>query len=153
MKNLIWVLLALLLLTGTSYRESFDVEAEKEAIRDLVATTFEAEQQKDMSAVLNYFSEDAVVQLPNMTRIQGVEALKEFYYEFFKYLVSIEGESIEVNISEAGDMAWDYGWNRSVVNGPDGPVEDKGKYLGIYKKINDEWKCVAISSSSDKPME
>ncbi|MGM0408357.1 MAG: YybH family protein [Bacteroidota bacterium] len=151
MKNLIWSLLVLFLLAGTSYQESFDIEAEKKVIRDMVATAFKAEQQKDMNTLLNYYSEDVIVQLPNMPRIQGREALKKFYYEFFKILVSIEGGSIEVRISEDGDMAWDYGWNRSVVNGHDGPIEDKGKYLSIYKKINEEWKCVAISSSSDKP--
>jgi hypothetical protein len=45
-------------------------------------------------------------------------------------------------------MAWDYGWNRAVY---EGSIEDEGKYLAVWKKINGEWKSVAISFSSDKP--
>jgi ketosteroid isomerase-like protein len=128
-----------------------DVEAEKAAIQNLVREAFEAEQQKDIDAILNFFSENVVVQAPNMPQFEGIEALRNFYTEFFKVLVSIEGGSTKVEISEAGDMAWDYGWNRAAYEGPEGPFEDEGKYLEVWKKINGEWKVVAISFSSDKP--
>ena len=132
---------------------TIDIEAEKQAISDKIKTGFEVEQQKDVDALmeLGFFAEDVIVQGPNMPQIKGLEAIRNFYTEFFKILVSIEGGSTEIIISEAGDMAWDYGWNRSVYKGPDGPIEDEGKYLEVFKKINGEWRCVAISFSSDKP--
>lgn len=151
MKNLIGSLFALLLLAGTSCQESVDIEAEKQLIKDMVTAAFEAEQQKDLDAILSYFAEDVIGQLPNMPQVQGLEAMRDFYTEYFKILVSIEGWSTEITVSKSGDMAWDYGGSRSVINGPDGPIEDETKYLEVWKKIDGEWKVVAISASSDKP--
>ena len=153
MKNLFLTLSAIILLAITSCQESIDIESEKQAIRDMVKTAFEVENQKDVDAImeLGYFAEDVIAQGPNMPQINGLEAIRNFYTEFFKILDSIEGGSTEIIISEAGDMAWDYGWNRAVYKGPDGPIKDEGKYLEVWKKINGEWKVVAISFSSDKP--
>ena len=132
---------------------TIDIEAEKQAISDKIKTAFEVEKQKDVDVImgLGYFAEDVIAQCPNMPQLKGLEAMRNWYTEFFKILDSIEGGSTEIIISEAGDMALDYGWNRTVYKGPDGPIEDEGKYLEVFKKINGEWKCVAISFSSDKP--
>ena len=151
MKNLIWSLFALLLLAGISCKQSVKIEAEKQLIRDLVTTRVEAERQKDINAVLNIFGEDVILQISNRPQVQGLEALRNFFIEFFNVMVSVEEVSTEVSVSEAGDMAWDYGWYRVVINGPDGPIEEEGKYLEVWKKINAEWKCVAFNISSDEP--
>ena len=153
MKKYLWTLFTLVLIAGTSCQEKIDIEAEKQVIRDMINTAFEVENQKDVDAMmgLGYFAEDVIGQAPNMPQVKGLEAMRSFYTEFFKILVSIEGGSTEIIMSETGDMAWDYGWNRAVYKGPDGPIEDEGKYLEIFKKINGEWKCVAISFSSDTP--
>ncbi len=131
-----------------------DVEAEKQLIRDMLETAFEVEQQKDVDAImgLGFLAEDVIIQAPNMPQLEGLEAVRGFYTEFFKILVSIEGGPTDIIISETGDMAWDYGWNRAVYKGPDGPIEDVGKYLEVWKKINGEWKIVAVSFSSDRPV-
>jgi len=145
--------MAILLCFTFSCKKEVDVEAEKQVIRDMLKTVFEVEQQKDVDAImgLGFFAEDVVVQPPNMPQSKGLEAVRNFYTEFFKILVSSEGGLTEIIISEAGDMAWDYGWTRAVYEGPDGPIEDEGKYLEVWKKIDGEWKIVALSFSSDKP--
>jgi ketosteroid isomerase-like protein len=132
---------------------TIDIEAEKKAIRDLVKHAFEVENHKDVDEImdLGYFTEDTIGQGPNMPQIKGLEAFRNFYTEFFKILDSIEGGSSEIIISEAGDMACDIGWNRTVYKGPNGPIKDEGKYIQVMKKINGDWKCIAISFSSDKP--
>jgi uncharacterized protein (TIGR02246 family) len=132
-------------------KPAVDVEAEEQAIREIAQKAFEAERQKDINAVLSIYAENVVVQPPNMPQIEGVEALRNFYTEFLKILVSIEGSPTKVTISEAGDMAWNYTWNRAVYEGPEGRIEDEGKALSVWQKINGEWKIVAISYSSDKP--
>jgi ketosteroid isomerase-like protein len=86
-----------------------------------------------------------------MPQIKGLKALRNFYTGFFKTLETIDGGSTEIIMSESGDMACDYGWNRTVYKGPAGPIEDEGKYLQVMKKVDGQWKCVAISFSSDKP--
>jgi len=128
-----------------------DIEAEKQAIRELIQEWFEAENRKDLEATVRACADDIIAQLPNMPQAEGREAMRNFYTEFFKMLVSIEGGSTKVVVSAAGDMAYDFGWGQMVLEGPEGRIEDKTKYLAVWKKINGEWKCVAISSSSDKP--
>ncbi|MCY1720442.1 DUF4440 domain-containing protein [Prolixibacteraceae bacterium Z1-6] len=153
MKRIVFALLAFIVLAGNACHEKIDIEAEKQVIRDMIKTVFEVEQQKDVEAImeLGYYADDVIGQIPSIPEIQGLEAMKNFYTEYFKILVSIEGGSTKITVSQAGDMAWDFGWTRSVINGPDGPIEDEGKYLEVFEKINGEWKCVAISASSDKP--
>jgi ketosteroid isomerase-like protein len=133
---------------------TIDIDAEKKAIKELVKNAFEVEKHKDVDEImaLDYFTEDTVAHGPNMPQIKGLEALRNFYTEFFKILETIDGGSTEIIMSESGDMACDYGWNRTVYKGPDGSFEDEGKYLQVMKKINGKWKCVAISFSSDKPV-
>jgi ketosteroid isomerase-like protein len=126
-----------------------DVEAEKQAIREIVQKSFEAEQQKDIDASMSLYAENAIFQPPNAPQFEGLETLRNFLTDLFKILVSIEGGSTKVAISESGDMAWDYGWNRSVY---EGAIEEEWKYLAVWKKINGEWKIVAISYSSNKPL-
>ena len=132
---------------------TIDIDAEKKAIKELVKNAFEVEKHKDVDEImaLDYFTEDTVAQGPNMPQIKGLEALRNFYTEFFKILETIDGGSTEIIISESGDMACEYGWNRTVYKRPDGLFEDEGKYLQVLKKINNKWKCMAISFSSDKP--
>ncbi len=134
---------------------TIDIEAEKKTIKDMVKKVFEVENQKDIEAImdLDYFADDIVGFVPNMPILKGIEGTRNFYKEFFKILESIEGGSTEIHLSENGDMAWDYGWNRMVLKGPNGTIVDEGKYLEIFKKINGKWKCVAISASSDKPVQ
>ena len=152
--GVIGLVISCLILTVTCTRREavIDFEAEKQVIRETVKEGFEAEQRKDLDAIVNYFAENVIVQGPNMPQIKGRAALRDFYTEFFKVLISIEGGTTDIFISESGDMAWDYGWNREEYKGPDGPIQDEGKYLEIWKKINNEWKVVAISFSSDKPL-
>ena len=116
---------------------AIDIEAEKKVIRNLVKIAFEVENQKDVDAImdLGYFTEDSILQGPNMPQLKGLKAARNFYTEFFKILDSIKGGSIEIIMSEAGDLACDYGWNRTVYKGPDGPFEDEGNYLQVLKNI------------------
>ena len=153
MKNIIWSLFALLILTGTSCQESVDIEAEKQLIKDKSTAIIEAEQQKDLNATLSYYAEDVILQVSNTPQTQGLEALRNFLEGFFKVMVSIEGGLTEVTVSEAADMAWDNVWYRIVINGPDGPIEEEGKYLEVWEKINGEWKCLVISISIDETAE
>ena len=105
MKNIIWSLFALLILTGTSCQESVDIEAEKQLIKDKSTAIIEAEQQKDLNAALSYYAEDVILQVSNTPQTQGLEALRNFLEGFFKVMVSIEGGLTEVTVSEAADSA------------------------------------------------
>ena len=128
-----------------------DLKAEEDAIRQLNQRWFEAEQRKDLEATMSFIAVDAVMQVPNMPQLEGWEAIRNFYIDFFQVLISVTGGPKRIVVSAAGDLAYDIGTTRAVLEGPDGRVEDDGKYLVVWRRLNGEWKGVAFSFSSDKP--
>ena len=90
--------------------------------------------------------------MPNVPEIQGKKAAREFYNQFLPVLVSTKGGLRKIEVSSSGDMAFVSGYHLTTTKGPEGPIEDEGKFLGVYKKIDGAWKCVAVSISSDKPL-
>jgi ketosteroid isomerase-like protein len=130
-----------------------DIEAEKQVILQLDQQWIEAENRKDLEATMSNAAEGIICQPPNMPQFEGLAALRNFYTELFKILVSIEAGTTDVIVSKSGDMAWQYGWNRNVLEGPEGPIEGEWKYLGVWQKIDGKWKAVAISFSGNKPLQ
>jgi ketosteroid isomerase-like protein len=130
-----------------------DIEAEKQVILQLDQQWIEAENRKDLEATMSNAAEGIICQPPDMPQIEGLAALRNFYTELFKILVSIEAGTTNVIVSKSGDMAWQYGWNRNVLEGPEGPIEGEWKYLGVWQKIDGKWKAVAVSFSGNKPLQ
>ncbi len=130
-----------------------DIEAEKQVILQLDQQWIEAEKRKDLEATMSNAAEGIICQPPDMPQFEGLAALRNFYTEFFKILVSIEVGTTDVIVSKSGDMAWAYGWNRTVLEGPEGPIEGEGKYLGVWQKIEGKWKAVAVSVNDNKPLQ
>jgi len=128
-----------------------DIEAEKKAIKKLIDVTFKAENEHDEKTLLDFYADDVIAIGPNMPAFQGKDKMKELYKEMLPTIVSIEGRSKHIEVSQSGDMAWDWGSNEAVYKGPDGNFEDKGKYFCTYKKVDGKWKCAAISWSSSNP--
>ena len=128
-----------------------DIGAEEREIRDTVERWFEAETRKDVEATMGFMAEDVVLQAPNMAQIDGRKAATDFFRTFFDVLVSVDGSAAKVEVSEAGDFAYGLGPNRTVIAGPDGSMEERGKWLIVWKKVDGEWKAVAASSTSDGP--
>ncbi len=55
-------------------------------------------------------------------------------------------------LSSSGDLAYHHGTSTAALRGPDGQVDDPEKYLIVWKKVDGDWKAVAGSFSSDRPM-
>ena len=128
-----------------------DVEAEKKILVRLGQQWWAAWNRKDIDAEMELIAPDIVVQPANMPQFSGKDAYREFMEEYYKTLVSTSGESTRIEVSSSGDMAYDVGTMKVVVEGPEGRFEDDQKYLAVYKKIDGKWKCTALSASSDKP--
>jgi ketosteroid isomerase-like protein len=131
---------------------SVDLQAEEAAIRELSEKDLEAYNNKDIEAVMSHLAEDHVAHEPNRPPYIGRESQRASIEGFFKILVSENWEITKIEISASGDMAYVLGSYQMVVGGDDDPVEDEGKYLSVLKKINGEWKYVALSISSNKPL-
>jgi len=129
-----------------------NIDEEKKEIEQLYKAIIEAEDRKDMEGFLKFMSDDVLIQSPNVPEIQGKKEVREFARDALRARVSTKGGLRKIEVSSSGDMAFVSGYYLTTTKGPEGPIEDEGKFLGVYKKIDGEWKCVAVSFSSDKPL-
>jgi ketosteroid isomerase-like protein len=130
-----------------------DVAAETEAVRARSEGVVAAEAAFDVSATLAFWAEDAIVQGAGTPQIQGKSAIGELYGDYFEsgILKEFSGTTTHLEVSAAGDLAYEYGVNRFVMAGPEGDLLDMGKYLVVWKKIDGEWFIVALAFTSDAP--
>ena len=127
-----------------------DMEAELEAVRARSEGIVAAESAMDIEGSLAFWAPDGVALPPNAPPFVGHEALRALYAQFFNPSVKSFGSTTtHTEVSESGDMAWEYGINRMVLTSPDGDLLDLGKYLATWRKIDGEWFVAAVSFSSD----
>ena len=125
-----------------------ELEAEVRARSEAVVA---AEMAGDYETAVTFFAPDAIIQVANAPQIQGRDALLELYEAILGTTLEFEGTTTDIVPAASGDLAYEYGINRMVFETPDGPVEDMGKYLLIWRKIDGEWFVAAIAVSSDVP--
>jgi ketosteroid isomerase-like protein len=130
-----------------------DVTAETEAVRARSEQVVAAEAAFDVEAALTFWADDAVVQPAGAPQIQGKAALGDLYRQIFGsgMVKEFSGTTSHLEVSAAGDLAYEYGVNRMVLAGPEGDLLDMGKYLSIWKQIDGEWFIAALSFTSDAP--
>ena len=124
--------------------------SEEQQIRQSTQEWFDAENRKDLETIMQFVSEDIVLQVPGMPVIEGKEAMRTFMTTFLEALVSITGGPMTIDVSAGGDVAYHFGTSTAIINGPNGEFEDPEKYLFAWKKIDGKWKAVAAAFSSDK---
>lgn len=129
-----------------------DLAAEEQLIRQATQDWFDAENRKDLDAIMEFVADGFVMQVPGMPVIEGKEAMRSFMGTFLESLTSIAGGPMTIVVSRSGDTAYHFGTSTAVIEGPDGQFEDPEKYLFVWEKIDGEWKAVAGAFSSDLPM-
>ena len=130
-----------------------NVAAEDEAVQARGQEILAAEAEQDIDKALTFYAKDAIVQPAGAPQVQGNEAIAELYRQFFKDSQIKESSvtSSNVTVSKSGDLAYEYGRSQMVLAGPEGDLQDTGKYLTIWQKIEGEWFIAAGSFSSDAP--
>lgn len=129
-----------------------DTEAEKAAIAESNRKWLAAVEAKDIEACVSFYAPDAVEMQPGMPALVGREAIRE-WFEAWLPDTSVSNAFFpeRTEVAASGDVAYDRGTYRFTGSTPDGPIEDVGKYLVIWKKIDGDWKVVASTSNSDLP--
>jgi ketosteroid isomerase-like protein len=128
-----------------------DIEAVKAELRARSKAAVAAEMAFDWEKAVSFFAPDVIVQPANGPQIQGREAQLEAYRAFPK-MIEFEGTTTAIVPAASGDMAYEYGMNHFIFETPDGPLEDYGKYLSVWTKIDGEWFIAALSFSSNTPL-
>lgn len=129
-----------------------DLQAEEQAIRDADAAMLEAARGRDAAGFADAFAPDGRLMFPYAPTAEGQEDIQARSEDDFGtpgFEVEWTTESIE--IAESGDMAYSTGSYSVGMDTPDGPMEDEGKFLTVWEKVDGEWKVAADMIATDQP--
>jgi len=120
-----------------------DIEADKKILRELHVKML-VDHTTDVDEEMSYIADEAILIPPNNPPIAGSKVIREALKEMVKTEVVSMGNRTRgpdrIEIASSRDLAYDIGRFRIVNEGPEGPIEEKGYYVTLYKKIDDQWK-------------
>jgi uncharacterized protein (TIGR02246 family) len=139
--------------TGCGGEPTVDLQTEEETIRTLDRQWQAAVDAKDVQAAAAFFTSDAVLMPANGPMIVGREGIEAWFSEWLVLPeVSNTFTPDMIEIAASGDLAYDRGTYRFVMETREGRTEDVGKYVVVWKKIDGEWRAVLDISNSDLPL-
>jgi uncharacterized protein (TIGR02246 family) len=121
-----------------------------DAVRDRFLGAYNA---GDATALATCCSQDAVQLPPNEPAVRGREAIRARYqaqFDHFACQLAVTTEELKIT----GDLSFAWGFYGIKLTPTDGgsPVQDKGKYLAIFKRDEDDsWKFSCDMFNSDNP--
>ena len=123
-----------------------DTRAQDEtAIRDNAKAWAAAAQAKDAEKFVSFYTEDAVLMLPNMAPASGKAAVREAITNFMKDpAFALSFETTKVEVAKSGDLAYELGTYSatSTDQKTKKPVIEKGNGIVVWKKQGDgSWKA------------
>jgi len=128
-------------------------EADRAAIEAATEEALAINATRDHTAYVDhYYTADVVIMPPNGEVIRGRDAALAFNENFPAYE---DLQFIHVEMDGEGDLAYVYGIYTMVMAAAEGedPVEDRGKYLEIWKRQPDGgWKVALDIFNSDLPL-
>ena len=117
-----------------------DIEAEKNILTRIHREML-VDHTSNIDDVMKYVAEEAVLIPSNSPIIEGAKAIRELVKEMVKTkVISMSGGVTRLEIGKSGDLAYDIGHFRIVNQRPEGPIEEEGYFVTLYKKIDGQWK-------------
>lgn len=131
---------------------SVDKDAAEQTIRDIDARWVQAIAAGDADAIAALYADDAYMLVPNQVRIAGREGIKSTWADMLSANMALTFTPNRIEIADAGDMAYEVGTYNLAMDGPDGRVQDNGKYVVVWMSEEGEWHVVADIFNSDLPL-
>jgi len=131
-----------------------DVEADIQAIKDMVAEYEVAVNTSDVDRIVQLYADDAVEIRPNEPAFIGKEAIRGRKEQSYEILSDDFRENYEIkNVEVSGDLAFvHFMWSASVTLKASGEwINPKGNWIWILRKDpNVSWKAIySIFSDED----
>jgi ketosteroid isomerase-like protein len=147
------ILLAAVATACTTPAPTVDLAAESQAVRQRDMDFSKAASDGDMAAIDAFYTTDAMFMMDNEPSAVGAQAV----HGAFSQMLAMPGFGVSwvpdhVEVSQSGDMAVSTGHYTMQLQGPTGPMEDKGKYLTVWKKVDGTWLVSHDIANSDMPM-
>ena len=144
-----------IVLIGCTSTPKVDILAEAEAIRSLEDQWSAAIVARDLDKSLISIASDAVMMDSNVPIYTGLEAIRkatEVWFADTTLLFNTYTYGIDIiEVSSSGDLAYVRGHSQISYETPDGIKEVKSKWVDIWKKSDQGWKCILNIGNSDNP--
>ncbi len=92
----------------------------------------------DAAALAALYAADAVVMAPGSEPAEGLKAIEEHYRSSLEEAAGSENKIKTLEVMAAGDWAVEVG--SFVTNAADGSHLDHGRYIALWKKVDNKWK-------------
>ena len=126
-----------------------DAEA-MEVVSGITQQFVDAVNQQDAEAFSQFWSADAQALWQNQPLIEGVEAIVEDQGFAPENVGTFELSAEATEAMLSGDLAYGQGTFNNV--DAEGQVLDEGKWVGIYKREDGEWKLHRLIANTDLPL-
>lgn len=101
----------------------------------------------DIDSLVALYAPDARLLAPNAEMVQGHDAIRQAFQPMFD--AGLTGATPTAEAMVAGDLGYRLG--TFTLNAPDGTVEDRGKFVEVWRAIDGEWKMMSDVYNSDLP--
>jgi uncharacterized protein (TIGR02246 family) len=126
-------------------------KAEDEArIREISRQWLAAAANKDVKSLGEFYAQDGRFMAPNAPAAEGREAARAAWQIFLQLpSLALTFEPTTVRVAQSGDIAFGIGTYELSFEGEQGRVQDRGKYVDLWEKIDGDWKLKADIFNSD----
>lgn len=147
----VWVL-ALAVAACKQAAPPIDLKAEEQKIIQLNEQWAAAIAAKNIDGTIAPYAPAAVYLLPNAEPAKG-DAIRQAWSEVLQLPeMSLSFAPTHIGFDAAGTVAYDVGTYSFSFQSPAGKVEDHGKYVDIWRKIDGEWKVVVDIFNTSVPL-
>lgn len=121
-------------------------------IRAVIPRWLDAVQRKDAAAIAEFYTPDGRFMVPNAPIAEGRAAVAGMW----GHLLSLPNASLTfgptlIEGAESGDLAYEIGTYALGFDKDGKRVEDRGKYVVVWKRLGGAWKAAADILNSDLP--
>jgi uncharacterized protein (TIGR02246 family) len=151
-KQIAATVFALMLLPSAGFGQ--DTAADEQQVRDLEQQWLEAVEERDLDAIVDLFAEDGRIMPPNAETAMGRDSVREAWQGILDLPeLDLSFAPTDVSVADSGDLAYTIGTYRLSFQSEDQeePVQDSGKYVDIWEKVDGEWKVMVEMYNSNLP--
>ena len=124
---------------------------EEKALRETDIAWSAAAAKRDVDATAAFMTDDGEQLPPNAPMAKGRDAVKKEWAGLLGLKdVAIKWEPTMVQVADSGEIGYTSGTYTFDFTDPKaGKIQDKGKYLEVWKKVDGKWQCQVDMYSSD----
>jgi ketosteroid isomerase-like protein len=126
--------------------------ADEKAIRGSIGRWLDLIKAKDAAGIAQFYAEEGAVLPPNQPLVTGRDAIRQFWQstvDIPEMTLTFGTEGID--FSQSGELAIDRGTYRFTGKPQGRAIDEKGKYVVVWKKIGNDWKVLDDIFNSDAP--